>query len=499
MEKREMGPILTKKNQPSSVGMRKLQKLVGNALSMLTSDVVNRATTFILYTLVARYLGAFAFGQMSLALTLLYTCQVLAVAGLKTPTIREVARDRTKTNSYLVNGSVIVAVSSLLSMTFLQLFSRLMNYSTDTAAVIQLLSLALLPYALSVICEAVFQAREQMHLIAFANVPVNIAKVSLAFLMLSNGYGLYHLIMLLLISQVVILGVEWWLMLQHITRPRLSLDPTFSVMMIRSTVTFVGIDGVIAIIGSVNYILLSKWASETEVGLYNAATQLLVPLILIYQSTVSSVFPMMCRAFELGFQNLKRIAEDLIELLLAMALPLVVGLFLLSDSALLLLYGNKEFELASGVLRIIVWNMILAALIHVLGQVLMAARREKVTLRIVLINALVNLVLSLVLISQFGLMGAAFTLLLMVMVNFYQHYVPASRLLSGIALGRLVWKPLVASGVMAIYLVAMRHQEIFLKVGSAGVLYVGILLALVIWSTGGPGQFKAKYLYLRSE
>jgi O-antigen/teichoic acid export membrane protein len=261
----------------------------------------------------------------------------------------------------------------------------------------------------------------------------------------------------------------------------------------------VGIDGVIAIIGSVNYILLSKWASETEVGLYNAATQLLVPLILIYQSTVSSVFPMMCRAFELGFQNLKRIAEDLIELLLAMALPLVVGLFLLSDSALLLLYGNKEFELASGVLRIIVWNMILAALIHVLGQVLMAARREKVTLRIVLINALVNLVLSLVLISQFGLMGAAFTLLLMVMVNFYQHYVPASRLLSGIALGRLVWKPLVASGVMAIYLVAMRHQEIFLKVGSAGVLYVGILLALVIWSTGGPGQFKAKYLYLRSE
>ena len=78
---------------------------------------------------------------------------------------------------YLVNGSAIVVVFSLLSMAALLAFVRLADYSTETVFVILLLSLGLLPFSLSTVCEAVFQAWERMHYIAWANVPVNIAKV----------------------------------------------------------------------------------------------------------------------------------------------------------------------------------------------------------------------------------------------------------------------------------------------------------------------------------
>src|SRR5437016_14617382 len=61
-----------------------LRKTGSNALSILTSDAMNRATSFVLYALVARRLGAHEFGQLSLALTLFYIFQVLALAGLKT-------------------------------------------------------------------------------------------------------------------------------------------------------------------------------------------------------------------------------------------------------------------------------------------------------------------------------------------------------------------------------------------------------------------------------
>src|SRR5258706_585739 len=142
--------------------MRQLLKTGGNAFSVLTSDVMNRATSFVLYALVARNLGAHEFGQLALALTVFYAFQVFAVAGLKTLIIRQVAKDRSQTWTYLIHGFLAVALSSFSSVAVLFGFVRLMHYPRSTASVILLLSLGLLPYAFSAICEAVFQAWERM-------------------------------------------------------------------------------------------------------------------------------------------------------------------------------------------------------------------------------------------------------------------------------------------------------------------------------------------------
>lgn len=219
--------------QSALMAPRSVRRIAGNAISILTSDVLNRATTFVLYALVARHLSAFAFGQISLALTLFYTFQMVAVAGTKTLITREVARDRKQTGHYLVNGGMIVAVFSFLAMLLLLVFVRLMHYAASTAAIILLLSLGLLPYALSALYEAVFQAWERMHYIAHANVPVNLAKVCLAWLLFSQGYGLYHLVILLLASYVAVAGIERWLLCRCMTVPRACLDLRFALTVIR--------------------------------------------------------------------------------------------------------------------------------------------------------------------------------------------------------------------------------------------------------------------------
>src|SRR5258708_32401113 len=80
-----------------------LRKIGGNALSILTSDVMNRATSFVVYALVARRLGTFEFGQLSLALSLFYTFQVFAVAGGKTLIVSRVAQGRSPTSFDFIN------------------------------------------------------------------------------------------------------------------------------------------------------------------------------------------------------------------------------------------------------------------------------------------------------------------------------------------------------------------------------------------------------------
>jgi O-antigen/teichoic acid export membrane protein len=480
------------------MAMQSVRRITGNAASLLSSEVVNRATTFVLYAMVGRYLGAYEFGQLSLGLTFFFVSQVLAGAGLKTLITREVARDKIKTGQYLINGSLVVVVCSLLSSTILVLFVRLMNYSPETTSIILLLSLGVLPFSLSIICKAVFQAWERMHYIVWANVPVNVAKVGLAFLVLQQGYGLLPLILLLLASHVTILILEWCLMLRHIVMPRVKVDRHFCMAMIRSTSPFLGITLIVSINVNLDLVLLSRFTDEAQVGLYGAALQLITPLIVIYETVMLSAFPEICRRFTIGVEGLKGISEHLLELLLVIALPIVIALLFLAEPVLLFLYGDADFGLASRPLQILAWTLILTAFTHVLGRALVASLMEKVTLRIVVITTMIKLLLGLILIGQFGLIGAAVTVLLAAVADAFLHYASVSRLLFPIPVGRLAWKPLVAGTCMAAYVALMRGRGFFLIAVSGCAVYVGGLLVLMIWSNGGPRQFAAKYQHLWS-
>jgi O-antigen/teichoic acid export membrane protein len=476
-----------------------LRNIGGNALSILTSDVMNRATSFVLYAMVARKLGAFEFGQLSLALTLFYVFQVSAVTGLKVLIVRQVARNRSQTRLYFVNCCMIVVFSSLLSLAVLYAFAHLLHYPPATKLVILLLSLGLLPYAISAVCEGIFQAWERMRYIAYVNVPVNVAKMALAYMLLSRSQGLYTVILILLSSFFTIAAVDVWLLLRRFPSQQASISFPFSLATIRSASTFLGIDGAVAIESSLNVILLSKLATETQVGLYSAATQLMVPLVLVYQSIAQSIFPVMCRRVEPGFQTLKRIAEQAIELLLVLALPTVAGIFFLGQWALSVLYKNRAFLQAVPALRIIAWILLFQVFTNVLGQVLVATHREKITLRIAVVDMLLNLLAGSFLISRFGVRGAAMTLLLTRLAACLQHYVPVARLFSGISLAKIAWKPILAAACMAVYLAVSTSGVGILTGFSATLIYVIALIALAIWASGGLRQFKEKYFVLLSE
>ena len=476
-----------------------LRKVGGNALSILTSDVMNRAVSFVIYAMVARHLGAQEFGQLALAFSMFYMFQIFAIAGLKVLIIREVAKNRTLTRLYFLNSCAILAVSSLVSLSVLLVFLRLMHYSPSTNLVILLLSLGLLPSAISAVCEGIFQAWERMRYIAWVNVPVNLGKMTLAFLLLSRNHGLYAVLGILLGAFLIVAVVETCIVLRRFPAPPASLSLSFSLRTVRSAVTFLGIDGTLAIEGSIIALLLSKLGSIAQVGLFSAACQVMVPLNLVYQSMAQSIFPLMCQRVEPGLQNLKRIAVGAMEVLLMLAVPAVAGIFFLGQWVLSLLYKNPAFIQAVPTLRVIAWILLLQVFGNVLGQVLLATHREKVNLRIVVVCTLINLLAGWPLIKLFGLRGAAITFVLNKLANAIQHYIPVSHLLSGIPLGRIVWKPITAALCMAAYLAVPTNQAGVLRGISAILIYGVALLALNIWVSGGPRRFREKYLVLLSQ
>lgn len=474
-----------------------LAKLAANAFSILTSDMTNRIASFVLYALVARQLGGREFGQMSLGLTYFQSFQFLAVAGIQALVTREIARNRSQTGRYLINANVTVSGFALLAIVLLGLLARLLQYAPDTTWVILWLSAGLLPYALSTIYDAVFQAWEQMHYIAYANLLVNLVRIGGSVWLLTSGYGLTALVALLLAAHLLTVLVKWGLAQYYLDYTRGALDLRFCWQMCRATLTFLGIDGLMAIMATFQVILLSKFASEREVGLFNAASQLLTPISLVFQSAAISIFPALCRSYQQAPQRLGIMTERLLELLLVIVIPAAAALCFFADDLLRLLYGKPEFGSAALALQILVVAMVLRVFTQVLGRVLVASLREKVTLRILVLDTLASVILGLLLIRQWGLLGAAVTTVLVRVFDFALHYVPVTRSLPRrLALEKGLWLPLLATaGAMGYWVLAGHRAPITtLLIGSGLYCLVAALIALLAF--GGVAALKARYRIL---
>ena len=478
--------------------MSKLRIAARNAVSLFASDVFDRAASFVLYILVARFLGAREFGQFALAVNLFYVFYVFSVLGLKALITREIASERARTGRYLTNGSFVVIGSSLGSIGALWALVSLMGYADDTALVIMLISLGLIPYSMSAICEATFQAWERMQYIAYSYAASNFAKVLFAVVLLLAGYGLPAVIGVLVGARFLTFLLQSLLLVRHVATPVLTVDLGFCGSMLRQSMTFLGMEGVHTFRRSLNVILLSKFGGEIAVGLYSAARQPLHPVAVVFTSVSVSVYPAMCRRFEGYAQNLKRIAENTLGLLLAIAIPAAVGLYMLAESALIFVYGSREFVEAVPALRIMTWTFLSSAVTSPLGQVLLASHRERVNLRIVIVNAVLGLVLGFLLISQFGVIGAATTTLVVSMANLIQYYLPAHKLLGGIPIGRLTWPSVLSTAIMASFISAVAHYHVLAVILSAAGVYSIVLVGLMVAAAGGVEPLKQRYRTLNA-
>lgn len=478
-----------------------IKRKIGNAASLFANDAVTRAITFVIYMLISRYLGAEEFGQLSLTLAIFYLLQSLAPAGLKILVMREVARDRSATNQYFVNGSLVAMGTSVLALGILLIFLYLVGYSKDTVNIVLLVSVGLIPFSMAAISEAIFQAWEQIRFITIANVPLNIARGLIAFWLLSRNGNLISIAYLFLATYVITLLVEWLLYFVFIDRPTLKIDLHFSFDLLRSSATFLALQSVIAILGSFLLIVLSKIASETDAGFYNAASQIMSPIILFCQSIAMSLFPAMCRRYDAGLSPFRNFSEQLAEILNIFTIPAAVGLFVLAEPILLLLYGNQEFLAASTVLRISAVILVFKGITSVLGRMLIASKNENTLFKILVIELIVHVILGIAMTLWLGLIGAAIATLLTAVLEIILHIVPVWKALKGFRLETSLWKPFIASIVMAAYIIFVQGAGVGIVVVilTAVMVYAIVWLALSIWTAGGFQQLKSNYIRQWSE
>lgn len=476
------------------------RRLIGNSLSIIITRLTQSITAFVLIASIARILGAYHLGQYTLGFSYYFLFMTLTSQGFKTLFTREISRNLHETPVYLVSGTLLQFLFSIIGYVMLTVLVFALPYSSDTSTVCYVMGLIIIPFSLSNITEAIFQAQEKMYLITISTVPVYILRVLVMLWVMRLNYGVSFVAGIIAISETLILFIEWGFVVQFV-KPQWQINWDFIWRTFKSARTFLAIEGIAVLKGRMLVIILSLFASEVAVGLYGSVLQLMQPFEIIATSIVLAVFPGMTKAVTLGQEKQRYLAESVIEILLSVSLPFIIGLFFIGTDILIFVYGNHSFAEAAVALKVLALGLLLASFIQPLGYLLVANGFERVNLFEVMSTSVLGGCLSLVLVSQYKLMGAAITLLFMQSITFSLYVYAVYNRLFSLEIWRIARRPILISTLMlAIFLILKKvSQDIVITMVAASLAYSLIVSLIGVYALGGPSVVWAKLLLIKQK
>jgi O-antigen/teichoic acid export membrane protein len=440
------------------------RKLLTNSLSLLVNRLVQSITSFVLVASIARTLGPYDLGRYLLAFSYYYIFMVIGSQGLKTLFTRELSRNPQEIPAYLVSGTFLQMLLSIIAYVVQVVVVFVLPYSSDTSTTCYIMGLTIIPFSLSNITEAIFQAQERMNLISISTVPIYILRLLVMLWFLHLNYGINYLAVILTISETLVFVIEWILITRVVT-PKWEIKQDFIWHLFKSAWTFMLIDAVGILSSRMAILIISLLGSELMVGLYGVIGQLMLPFSLVTDSISMAAFPAMTKAVALGKDKSRLITENIIEMLLCIALPFIVVVFFVGNDLITFVYKNPDFSQVNLVLKVSCLSLITYPFARTFGYLLLANGFEKFNLIEVIATNIVGFSSGVILISQYKLMGAAFMQLAMGFTSFsLLIYVVYSQSFS-LRLWRIIPSPLLISfGMILVFLTIQEFRLDFILI-----------------------------------
>ncbi len=473
--------------------MLEKKKLLINSVSVLINRLAQSITTFVLVAAIARILGAYELGQYMLAFSYYYVFMTLASQGLKTLFTRELSLHPSETPVYLVSGTLLQFIFCLIGYVTLVIVVFMLPYSTATSTVCYVMGLTIVPFSLSNITEAIFQAQEKMYLITISTVPIYILRLLVVIWAMNRKYDVSVVSGILAISEAVILLVEWGFIFR-LVQPKWKINWNFIWRTTKASGTFLAIEGMAILKDRMQVLILSLLGGEVVVGLYGSVTQLMQPFQIISYSLILAVFPGMSKAVTLGRDKQRDLAEKMVEMLLIVALPFIAGLFFIGGDLLLLVYRDPKFVDAVFALNVISIGLIVSCFSRPLSYALIANKFEKINLIEVGVTTVIGGLISVLLVSQYKLNGAAISVLLIQILaaSIYIYYV--YKHLFSLRLFRTISSPILISALMVLIFMAIQkfsHDTVTFMI-VASIAYTVIVSIFGVYYLGGISAVRTK-------
>jgi O-antigen/teichoic acid export membrane protein len=451
-------------------------KVAKNTIVLVALRVLLPALAVGLVLLLSRYLGADGLGRYTLAFSFLYLFNSIAPLGLGAIITRDGARDRAKLASVLGNSMTLGTVAAIAMTILMSVVACISDYDQGTREAIVILSLALIPYTIGLFQDSAFISLERMDYLAMGTVAEYFIKVGGGIILLYMGYGLNAVLILAVVGRIAgcIISAELLRRLDLPTRWTFEFDEMKALLKLAPTFLLIGIFA--TLYWRIDIFMLSKLQSVEQVGYYGAAWRILELAMVLPQSLCLSLYPQIAESATSDLARLRWIGHSALRYLLAISIPIAIGVTIMSESVLELLYG-PTFRSASYTLGILILTLIPYGFVRFHAYLLVGLNRQRIDLVLNVIMALMNILLNLALIPKFGHLGAAIaTFAAICLYGVLQYGYLRIQMPNRVMPIPMPFSMLSAVVAFAIFVWMFRHGNVLVVASIAALLYVAWLL-----------------------
>ena len=277
--------------------MSRFGRVARNSMLMGLQQVAVNLLSIVVVGYVARKLGQSDYGVFSLAFAFTGFFVFLGHLGLRTLTIREVAKERENAQEFL--GKIIPARLFLIALmtTIIPLTAILLKYDTKTILIVAIAAMATMFEQLSRIMSDIFQAHEEMGKVAFRDIIVRLFTGVVSLAVLYYGYRLIAVSCIYVVGAIIGLVINVLLYNQRFAWPKLQCDYVFIWNNIKEGLSFMVLGMASTLYAHVDVFIISKLLDIQSVGIYNASANLFYRLSFIADAVATASFPAIAQMY----------------------------------------------------------------------------------------------------------------------------------------------------------------------------------------------------------
>ena len=460
--------------------MNTVQRIFKNTGVLFISQMVNYVLAFFYTIYLARYLGVDMFGVLSFGLSFTLIIGVTADLGLSILVVREISRDKSISPHYTGNIIILKLVLCSLTLGLIAVLINILNYPPQTIYVIYILAFWMVFTSFTQLFYSVFQAYEKLEYQAVGTILYSVI------LLFGVFYGIFHNLsiewfaLIYLISGLITLIIVLLVYLAKFPWPQLKINWNFwkTNMVLALPLSIASIFSTIAF--RVDTVLLSLLQGNAAVGWYSASYKVIEVLLFIPLIYNAAIFPVLSKFYITSHESIQFVYVKSIKYLIILGLPIAAGITILSKDIILILY-QSAYAPSVMALQILVWTIPIILLTTIFGTILISMNKQVLAIRLTFIYMIFNIGVNLVVIPQFSYLGASVVTVLTELVDFILLYYYLSKFICKVPIQKYVWKPALATVIMAIFMTVV-NLNIFILVPTSAILYLGLLILFKTFS-----------------
>jgi len=382
------------------------RKIAHNTGVQILGKIISTALGLVALAMMTRYLGTEQFGWYVTAISFLQFVGILIDFGLIPVTAQMLGEGIIPEKKLIKNLLGFRFVSAVVFLGITPLVALFFPYNTEIKIAITFTTLNFLAVAMNQVLVGYYQKQLKMHIQAIGEVLGRVALVGGLWLVISGGYGFLPVMAMVTLGSVVYTLAMWFHLATSEHRAGFGFDLSIWKQIMSKSWPIA-----ISIIFNVVYLkgdtlLLTLFASQTDVGLYGAAYRVIDILAQTAMMLMGVMLPLLAANWAKHKAEFSHRYQQSFDAMMLLAVPILVGLVVLAEPIMTLVAG-PEFIGSAIILQILAVAVFGVYLGAVFGHTAVAINKQKQTMWIYISNAIITLIGYLYFIPKFGLYGAA--------------------------------------------------------------------------------------------